>query len=79
MEKRSIKLSYDKVADVLYISFGEPQKGIAEETESGILIRRHPKSRQVIGITIIDFEKRFSTTKEQTLPITLEEVASLPA
>lgn len=79
MGKRDIRLSYDKVADVLYMTFGEPQKGVAEETESGILIRRHPESKQIIGITIIDFEKRFSGNTEKSLPITLEDVVNISA
>ena len=70
MDKK-LTLSYDKDADVLYMSFGAPQKAISEESEEGILIRRHPDTREVVGVTIIDFEKRFSSL--QQLPITLEE------
>jgi hypothetical protein len=40
MEKRKMRLSYEKVADVLYISFGKPSFGIDEESEPGIFIRR---------------------------------------
>ena len=79
MEKREMRLSYDKVADVLYISFGKPSFGIDEESEPGIFIRyifdqtfHFFKKWNVY--TPIDFEKRFSQKIEETLPITFEEI-----
>lgn len=73
MEKKQIRLSYDKESDVLYITFGIPSFGIDEETEDGIFIRRNETHREVIGITVMDFEKRFSSNiKELLLPVSSE-------
>ncbi len=76
MEQRAIRLSYDKDADVLYISFGKPQKGISEEMGSGIVVRRDNINGQIIGITIIDFEKQFTSSREKSLPITVDDLVS---
>jgi len=57
-----LMLGYDREADVLYLSFGEPQRGM-EYTEVGndIVLRVHPQTRRIVGVTIIDFAEHFST------------------
>lgn len=72
MEKNLIGLSYDKESDVLYMSFGTPGFGIDEETEDGIFVRRDETDHKIIGLTIMDFEKRFSGKFIQILPVALE-------
>ncbi len=72
MEKKLMRLSYDKEADVLYITFGIPKFGIDEEKEDGIFIRRDEMRREVIAITVMDFEKRFSRKLQDVLPVSLE-------
>lgn len=67
-----MRLSYDKEADVLYITFGIPRFGIDDETEDGIFIRRDEMRREVLGITVMDFEKRFSRKLHDVLPVSLE-------
>ncbi|MBI1926349.1 DUF2283 domain-containing protein [Candidatus Poribacteria bacterium] len=56
-----MRISYDKEADVLYVSAGKPKQAICETLDNGIVVRYDKKSDRVIGFTIIDFEKRFST------------------
>ncbi len=72
MEKNLIALSYDKESDVLYMSFGTPRFGIDEETEDGIFVRRDENDHNIIGLTIMDFEKRFSHKFMQILPVAME-------
>ena len=72
MEKKLMGLSYDKESDVLYITFGLPKFGIDEETEDGIFIRRDETCREIIGITVMDFEKRFSRKLKEVLPVSVE-------
>ena len=57
-----LMLGYDKEADVLYLSLGEPQKGM-EYVELGnyVILRVHPKTRKIVGMTVTDFAKRFSS------------------
>jgi hypothetical protein len=66
-----VRISYDKMADVLYLSIGEPQAGIDEEVSEGVYIRLHPQTDQPVGLMVIDFEKRFSQPLEQAIPIDL--------
>ncbi len=79
MEKNLMRLSYDKESDVLYITFGIPRFGIDEETDDGIFVRRDETSREIIGVTVMDFEKRFSERTEEILNVSLEDIVSLSA
>ncbi len=45
-------IDYDKEADVLYISFGKPQKADNAIQEDGIIKRT--KGKKVIGLTILN-------------------------
>lgn len=46
-------ISYDREADVLYISFGPPRPAICIEPEEGLVLRLDPDTDQLIGVTII--------------------------
>jgi len=74
---KKLTFSFDKVADVLYLSFGDPQKAISEEREDGILIRKTHENGKIVGITIIDFEKRFGHLN--SIPVSLEETDLISA
>ena len=51
-----VNFDYDKGADVLYISFGNPQEAICEEVSDGILLRKHIVTGKIVGITIIGYK-----------------------
>lgn len=61
MEK-TYSISYDREADVLYLNFCKGRKGVAEEIDSGIYARYDAESYELIGLTILNFSKKF--TKE---------------
>lgn len=63
MVKRAI-VSYDREADVMYVSFGRPKKAEAIEIKSGIWARVSPKNKDLVGFTIINFSKKFGVSKE---------------
>ena len=66
---QKIRISYDREADVMYLSFGEPVKAESEEIEEGVFARFDPKSKKLVGITIINFSKKFgSVPKEIAIP-----------
>ena len=68
MEKK-ISISYDKDADVMYLNFGLPSKAVGEEVESGIFARFDPKTKELVGFTIINFSKKFGIEpKEVVIP-----------
>ena len=54
---------FDKEGDVLDISIGKPQKAISKEVGEDIVVRMNPKSKEVIGFTILNFTKRFEKMK----------------
>ncbi len=64
-----MKASYDKDADVLYITFEQlPAKQyIYVENENGDILRLNKKSKRVVGCTIPFFSKR-ATQKKLSIP-----------
>ncbi len=53
----NLKIDYDRGADVLYISFGEPaEANDSIEVQDGIVYRL--KDSKLVGITITNFNKR---------------------
>lgn len=48
-----VQVDYDKVSDVLYLSFGDPVPSITEDLGWGLL-RREEKTGMISGITIVD-------------------------
>ncbi len=68
---------YDEQGDILDISIGEPQSAISEEVGDDVLIRRDMKTNDIVGFTILNFEKRFQTMPmKQTLPVIGKFVAA---
>jgi len=63
LEKNRIVMSYDKDADTVYISFSKPRKAISEEIDPYVIVRRDPKTKEMVGITITNFSKYFETKK----------------
>ena len=61
----TLQYFFDKEADVLYLSQGEPRADAeSEEVGDGIVARFDPVTREVVGFTILNFLKR----SEQGLP-----------
>jgi len=59
MMRKDVQFHYDRDADVLYLSVNKPQKAKTIEIGEDFVLRLHPKSGQVIGMTIINFSKHF--------------------
>ena len=59
----NMNLFYDESSDILYVSFGKPQKAICLEVDEGNLIRLDPFTDEVVGITILDFVDKFKKAK----------------
>ncbi len=68
---KEIIMSYDKDADVFYISLGKPRDAVGREVKSGVIERVDPKNNEVVGFTIVDFSKKFKKKKELKVPIKL--------
>jgi uncharacterized protein YuzE len=55
----NLSISYDRTADVLYVSLGEPTPAVTVEDRDGVLIRKDRKSGKPIAVTVLDYENRF--------------------
>ena len=65
-----LMFSYDQEADVLYMSIGRPAEGMDYvEVDDNTILRVHPETREVVGVTIIDFAKRVGKSMPLSLPI----------
>ena len=68
---------YDKDNDVMDISLGKPRVAVSEEVDDDIVVRIDPKSREIVGFTIINFVdvflKRF-ITKEKPIELKLSTI-----
>jgi uncharacterized protein YuzE len=69
MAKQEIefKMKYDATADVLYCSFGDPRLAISEELDNGVIVRKDPETDQMVGMTVIDFARRFAEKPDTQL------------
>lgn len=76
--KDKIKWDYDAEADVLYISFGNPQKAEGVDIGEGTIIRVQSDSKEIIGVTILNplhrtlaslKGKQPSGTRKKTAPV----------
>lgn len=69
MEKNQIVMSYDREADVVYISFGKPMKSVSEEIDPYVVVRRNPETKEILGITITNFTKYFEAKKQLSIKV----------
>jgi uncharacterized protein YuzE len=58
MEKK-MRFAYDKEADILDISIGKPKTAISREIEDDFFVRIDPKTKKVVGFSVLNFEKWF--------------------
>lgn len=57
--RKEVQFHYDREADVLYLSVGKPQRAKTIEMGEDFILRLHPKTGEVVGVTIIDFSRHF--------------------
>ncbi len=56
---KGLTRSYARENDVLYLAQGSPRPAISEERGEGVLVGRDPHSGEIVGWTVIDFDRRF--------------------
>lgn len=72
MEK-GLRFSLDKEADILDISIGKPMKAISREMNDDFFVRLHPKTKKVVGFSILNFQKwAVEKKRKNTIPIKAE-------
>ncbi len=48
-------IRYDEEGDILYISFRPGEKAMGVNLTEHILLRFHPKTKEAVGLTLLDF------------------------
>ena len=62
--------TYDEHTDVLYLWRGKkPAEAISLPTEDGILVRVHPKTGELVGVTLLDYDAFWSDKETIELDI----------
>lgn len=70
MEKKKLNFSYDVDGDVLDISIGKPVKAISNEIDNEFFVRVHPRTKKIVGFSILNFRKKSRHRKTDiTIPI----------
>ncbi|MBI1770303.1 MAG: hypothetical protein HYR67_18185 [Bacteroidetes bacterium] len=70
MEKKKLNFSYDAEGDVLDISIGKPVRAISNEIDNEFFVRVHPRTKKIVGFSILNFRKRSRLRKgEISIPI----------
>ncbi len=64
---KTVNSDYDEKADVLYVSFGKPQKSEVLDMGEDLLIRFNPNSGAITGFTIMNFSLAKNDIEEQVL------------
>ena len=54
-----LDFDWDKSRDILYIRLGDTSNSWGDEGERGLIILKDIKTKEITGITIFDFAKRY--------------------
>ncbi len=72
---KELTFSFDKEGDILDISLGSPKKAISKEVKDDFFVRIDPKTKKVVGFSILNFERWFKDEADKrSIPITAEFV-----
>jgi uncharacterized protein YuzE len=67
--RKEVQFHYDREADVLYLSVGKPQRAKTVEMGEDFVLRLHPKTAEVVGMTIVNFSRHFPQLKPARLDL----------
>jgi uncharacterized protein YuzE len=57
-KEHMMQLAYDREADVLYLSVGEPRPAVSREVGDDVLLRIDPQTGEVVGLTVLNLSTR---------------------
>jgi hypothetical protein len=62
--KRKFEVSYDDIADVLYLTSGKIRYTKNAEDEAGLILRMDLATREPVGATIVDYREHWAPKRE---------------
>jgi uncharacterized protein YuzE len=69
-----IQLTYDRDADVLYVSLGTPRRAVSREIGDDLLLRIDPATDEIVGLTVLNL-----STRGDSDPLPLTAMFAMPA
>ena len=60
----TIAWEYDRDADVLYLSLGDPRPAVGVDIGDGLIVRYDEKRAEVLGITVVGLRARLAKQLE---------------
>lgn len=54
----SLRWDYDEIADVLYLSIGDPKPAVGVDIGEGIVVRYDETENQIVGLTLTGLRAR---------------------
>ena len=76
MEKK-LTFSYYPPSDELNVHFGEPRPAISKEIDDEVYLRLDPETRDIVGLTVLHFQRRFGGSKDKLLSFALPVQAQI--
>ncbi len=76
MEK-ALTFSYYPAGDELNIHFDEPRPCISKEIADEVYLRLDAETREIVGLTILNFRQRFKGAKSKALSFDLPVLANI--
>lgn len=64
MGKKNFNLKYDPKTDILNIAFGKAKAAISIEQKPEVFVRLDPKSKEIVGLTVLGFKNSFLSKKQ---------------
>ena len=66
-----LRFFYDKESDILEIALGRARRAISREIDDDIFVRLDPKTKKVVGFSILNFTKYFKQLHDsRDIPVT---------
>lgn len=57
-KQENLNWDYDKEADVLYISIGEPRKALGIDIGDGTIVRYIEETAEIVGLTLLGVKEK---------------------
>ncbi len=57
-----LRLSYDQENDIVYIAVGKARQAVCETLDNGVVIKRDPTTRRIIGLILLDVTRNFASS-----------------
>lgn len=61
----TLQYVYDREADVMYLSVGPPQPAKTVERHPHFIVRLHPETGELVGLTVINFSVHFPSVVDR--------------